>query len=62
MQAVVPHHLSIAHPVRWLPLYHQLELSLQLVRQDDWPDLQFDQPEQWPPNVVRFRPRRERDP
>jgi len=56
MQAVVAHQPAIAHAVRWLPLYDQLELTLELLRQDDWPD--FKPPDQLPPNVIRFRPRR----
>jgi hypothetical protein len=55
MQHVVVHEPAIAHAVRCLPLYDQLELTLQLLQQDDWP--QFDDLELLPPNVVRFRPR-----
>jgi hypothetical protein len=51
----VAHRPAIAHAVHCLPLYDQLELTLELLRQDDWPD--FDQPEVLPPNVIRFRPR-----
>ena len=54
MQRVVAHRPAIAHAVNCLPLYDELELTLEL-RQDDWPD--FERPEQLPPNVIRFRPR-----
>jgi hypothetical protein len=55
MQQVVVHQPAIAHAVHCLPLYDQLELTLQLLQQDDWP--QFDDSEPLPPNVLRFRPR-----
>ena len=58
MQRVVVHEPAIAYAVHCLPLSDQLELTLQLLQQDDWP--QFDDAEQLPPNVVRFRPRRHR--
>ncbi len=56
IQAVVARQPPIACAVRRLPLYDQLELTLELLRQIDWPE--FDDPEPLPPNVVRFRPRR----
>ena len=56
MQQVVARQPQIAYAVRCLPLYDQLELTLELLRQTDWPE--FDDPEPLPPNVVRFRPRR----
>jgi hypothetical protein len=38
------------------PFFDQLELTLELLRQEeDWPD--FGEPEVLPPNVIRFRPR-----
>ena len=55
MRRVVEHQPAIAHAVRGLPLYDQLELTLELLRQGDWPD--FSEPEPLPANVVRFRPR-----
>ena len=58
MQRVVVHEPAIAYAVHCLPLYDQLELTLELLRQDDWPE--FDDLEPLPPNVVRFRPRRRR--
>ena len=57
MQDVVAHQPAIAHAVHCLPLYDQLELTLDLLKQDDWPD--FEMPEPLPPNVVCFRPRAE---
>jgi hypothetical protein len=56
MQEVVAHQPAITNAVRSLPLYDQLELTLEWLRQDEWPD--FEQPEQLPPNVIPFRPRR----
>ena len=35
--------------------YDQLDLTLELLQQDDWPE--FDEPEDLPPNVIRFRRR-----
>ena len=55
MQDVVEHQPAIAYAVHCLTLFDQLELTLELLKQDDWPD--FDTPEPLPPNVVRFRPR-----
>jgi hypothetical protein len=54
MQQVVLHQPVIAHAVRCLPLCDQLELTLELLQQDNWPE--FAEPELLPPNVVRFRP------
>ena len=55
MQNVVAQQPAIAHAVHYLPLYDQLELTLELLREGTWPD--FEQPEDLPPNVIRFRPR-----
>jgi hypothetical protein len=55
MQDVVEHQPAIAYAVQCLTLLDQLELTLELLKQDDWPD--FETPEPLPPNVVRFRPR-----
>ena len=55
MHDVVEHQPAIAHAVPCLTLSDQLELTLELLRQDDRPD--FDTPEPLAPNVVRFRPR-----
>jgi hypothetical protein len=58
MQHVVLHQPAVAHAVRCLPLYDQLELTLELLHQDGWPH--FAEPEPLLPNVVRFRPRQSR--
>jgi len=55
MQNVVTQQPAIAYAVHCLPLYDQLELTLELLRQATWPD--FEQSEDLPPNVIRFRPR-----
>ena len=55
MQQVVVEQPTVAHAVRCLPLYDVLELTLELLQQDDWPE--FREPEPLPPNVIRFRPR-----
>jgi hypothetical protein len=57
MHAVVADQPAIAYVVHCLTLFDQLELTLELLGQDDWPD--FDTPEPLPPNVTRFRPRAE---
>jgi hypothetical protein len=56
MQHVVAQQPAIAYAVHCVSLYDQLDLTLELLRQDEWPD--FDEPEPLPPNVVRFRPPR----
>ena len=56
MQTVVAEQPAIAHAVRCLSLLDVLELQLQLLAQPGWPE--FDEPEELPPNVIRFRPRR----
>ena len=56
MREVVAHQPAIAHAVQCLPLFDQLELTLELLRQAEWPA--FDDSEPLPPNVVRFCPRR----
>jgi hypothetical protein len=58
MHDVVEHQPEIAYAAHRLTLLDQLELTLELLKQDDWPD--FDAPEPPPPNVVRFRPRAQR--
>jgi hypothetical protein len=54
-QQVVAQQPAIAHALQRLPFFDQLELTLELLRQEDWPD--FGEPEVLPPNVIRFRPR-----
>jgi hypothetical protein len=56
MQHVVTHQPLVAHAVRCLPLYDQLELTLELLQQDNWPEIGGEL-EPLPSNVVRFRPR-----
>jgi hypothetical protein len=58
MQQVVAQQPRVAYAMQWLPIYDQLELTLELLAQTDWPDP--DQPEPLPPKVVRFRPRQAR--
>ena len=53
MQNVVAQQPAIAHAVHCLPLNYQLELTLELLKQDAWPDFEISEP--LPPNVVRFR-------
>jgi hypothetical protein len=55
MEFVLARQPAVARAVRRLPLGDQLELTLELLRQSEWP--QFDNCEELPPNVVRFRPR-----
>ncbi len=54
MQAVVADQPALAHAVRRLSLYEQLELTLQLLG-DEWPEAAS--PEPLPANVIPFRPR-----
>jgi hypothetical protein len=55
MHDVVEHQPAIADAIHRLTLFDQLELTLELLKQNDWPD--FGTPEPLPPNVFRFRPR-----
>ena len=55
MQKVVAGQPTIAHAVRCLPLRDQLELTLELLGQPEWPESSELEP--LPPNVVRFQPR-----
>ena len=54
-QPGLEHTSRIAYAVHGLPLADQLELMLDLLKQDGWPA--FDAPEPLPPNVVSVRPR-----
>ena len=47
---------AIARAVRSLTLCDQLDLTLELLRQHDWPE--FEHREDLPPNVIPFRRRR----
>jgi hypothetical protein len=55
MQKVVAGQPPIAHAVRCLSLCDQLELTLELLGQAEWPE--FTDLEPLPPNVLRFQPR-----
>ena len=55
MEFVLARQPTVARAVRCLPLLDQLELTLELLRQAEWPD--FADTDELPPNVVRFRPR-----
>jgi hypothetical protein len=55
IQQVVANQPLVAHAVRYLPLCDQLDLTLELLRQNEWPD--FDQADALPPNVIPFRRR-----
>jgi hypothetical protein len=55
MQDVVATQPAIAHAVRCLSVYDLLDLTLELLQQDRWPD--FHERQDLPPNVIRFRPR-----
>jgi hypothetical protein len=57
MQEVVAHQPAVANAVRCLSLYDQLQLTLQLLR-EEWPEA--DSPETLPANVIPFRPRQTR--
>jgi hypothetical protein len=54
-QQVVVERPVVANAVRCLPLYDVLQLTVELLRQHDWPE--FVVSEQLPSNVIRFRPR-----
>jgi hypothetical protein len=56
MQHVVATQPAIARAVRSMSLYDQLDLTLEVLHQRDWPD--FDPPDDLPPNVIRFCRRR----
>jgi hypothetical protein len=55
MQDVIEHQPQIAYAVQCLTLLDQLELTIDLLKQGDWPD--FDAPEALPPHVIPFRHR-----
>jgi hypothetical protein len=56
IEHVVATQPAIARAVRCLSLYDQLDLTLELLDQRDWPE--FDSPEDLPPNVIPFPRRR----
>jgi hypothetical protein len=55
MQDVLAEQPAVARAVRRLSLHDQLSLTLELLREAEWPATET--PEALPPNVVRFRPR-----
>ena len=55
MEFVLARQPAVARAVRCLPLSDQLELTIELLQQSQWPE--FGDCEELPPNVVRFRPR-----
>ena len=55
MQQVVAEQPAIANAVYCLPLFDQMELMLELLRQRDWPEFAEQEMEPLPANVVRFR-------
>jgi tRNA A58 N-methylase Trm61 len=55
MESVLARQPAAARAVGCLPLFDQLELTLELLRQSAWPDVGA--VEELPPNVIRFRPR-----
>jgi hypothetical protein len=57
MRQVLVEQPALAHAVRCLELCDVLQLTLELLRQYDWPEFEFAEPEPLPPNVVRFHPR-----
>lgn len=54
MELVLAREPAVAQAVRCLTLSDQLDLTLELLRQPDWPE--FEEHVDLPPNVVRFRP------
>ena len=55
LEFVLARQPAVARAVRCLPLSDQLELTIDLLKQPEWPE--FEDCEELPPNVVRFRPR-----
>ena len=60
MQQMVAHEPALAWAVSWMPLYDQLDLTLDLLHQvgNTYLDEELDEP--LPSNVIRFRVRRAR--
>ena len=56
MELVLARQPAVARAVRCLTLSDLLDLTLELLRQPDWPE--FEELVDLPPNVIRFRPRR----
>ena len=60
MQQMVAHEPTLAWAVSWMPLYDQLDLSIELLQTDGSTYLDEDPSESSPSNVIRFRLRRQR--
>jgi len=60
MQQMVAHEPALAWAVSWMPLYDQLDLTLELLQTDGSTYLDDDPSEPSPSNVIRFRLRRAR--
>ena len=55
MQQMVAQQPALAWTVSWMPLYDQLDLTLELLGPHDNSYLDEEPVETWPPNVIRFR-------
>ncbi len=60
MQHMVAQEPALAWVVSCMPLYDQLDLTLELLHMDGNTYLDEDPAEPWPPNVIRFRVQRAR--
>ena len=60
MQQMVPHEPALAWVGSWMPLYDQLDLTLDLLHQVGNTYLDKEPDEPLPSNVIRFRVRRAR--
>ena len=60
MQQMVAHEPALARVVSWMPLYDQLDLTLELLNKVGNTYLDQEPCERLPPNVIRFRVRRPR--
>lgn len=60
MQQMVAHEPAFAWAVNCMPLYDQLDLTLELLHTDANTDLDEEPREPLPSNVIRFRVRRAR--
>ena len=60
MQQMVAQQPALAWAVSYMPLYDQLDLTLELLHMDGNTYLDEDPDEPWPSNVIRFRVRRPR--
>jgi hypothetical protein len=60
MQQMVAHEPALAWAVSWMPLYDQLDLTLELLHKVGNTCLDEEPGEPLPSNVIRFRVRRRR--